>query len=319
MDVKIYAGFIAAAELASITRAAERLNITQSALSRQIAALEDALSLRLFEKAGRNVRLSAQGEALFARINGVVVAERGLRSFASDLAQSKAGLLRVGACSQLIERYFPVFLGKWRNENPGIDIRLEDGGGPELAEKLRAGGLHLTISAAPSAPIEIFQSLHLGKLAFLAVGTADVLPAGKQPIELTDLLALPMLTLNKRHASREVLDAACRLTGMVPRIVLESYSPHTLFSMAQGGNGVAVVPSSAQLAGTALISRPIALRGDLIEFEICAMWDGRTELPAYGQRFVAALAAHIAQESTVTPMRPNLSTKTGIAAQFHVI
>ncbi len=313
MDIRIYAGFVAAAELSSITRAAERLNITQSALSRQIATLEDALGVQLFEKTGRNIRLTAQGEALFTRINGVVVADRGLRGFASELAQNRAGLLKIGACSQLIERYFPPFLRDWQADNPGIDIRLEDGGGPELSEKLRVGDLHLTISAAPSVPSEAFQNHRLGKLAFLAVGAPEFLAPSPLPVELAEILAQPILTLNKRHASREVFDAACRLSGEVPRIVLESYSPHTLFSMAAGGNGVAVVPSSARLSGTALVSRPITLRGELIQFEICAMWDARTELPDYGQRFVAALAAHIAGDRAADPVRP------GAAAHLHVV
>lgn len=296
MDIRNYAGFVAAAELTSITLAAERLGITQSALSRQIKNLEDALGVPLFEKNGRNIRLTAQGEILFSRINSVLVADRGLRSFAGELAQNRAGLLKIGACSQLIERYLPTFLKNWKIENPAIDIRLEDGGGPELAEKLRAGTIHLSISAKPSTPNDVFEVTRLGELAFLAVATPEFLPACPTPIEVSDLLASPILTLNKRHASREVFDAACRLSGEVPSVVLESYSPHTLFSMAEGGNGIAVVPSSARISSNMLVSRPIALRGELIQFEICAMWDGRAALPSYGQRFIQSLARHIAED-----------------------
>jgi DNA-binding transcriptional LysR family regulator len=66
--------------------------------------------------------------------------------------------------------------------------------------------------------------------------------------------------------------------------------------MAEGGNGVAVVPSSALITGRSLVSRPITLRGELISFGIGAMWDGRTPLPAYGRRFVEALRTHIMAE-----------------------
>ena len=107
---------------------------------------------------------------------------------------------------------------------------------------------------------------------------------------------LTILTLNRRHASREVFDAACRLSGAIPRIVLEGTSPHTLFALAEGGNGVAVVPSSALLKGRDLVSRPITLRGEPVHFDICAMWDTRAPLPAYGRRFVEALRAHIMAE-----------------------
>lgn len=304
MDIRNYAGFVAAAELANITLAARRLNITQSALSRQIKSLEASLGVRLFERSGRNVRLTHQGEVLFVQINNVLVADRTLRSFAEDLAQNQTGVLKIGSCSQLIERFLPSFLRAWRAENPGIDVRLEDGGGPELAEKLRAGTVQLTLSAMPPAPIALFETVRLGRLEFLAVGTQDFLRNDTAPIEISELLRHPILTLNKHHASRGVFDAACRLIGEVPSIVLESYSPHTLFSMAQGGNGIAVVPSSVRLPETGLVSRPITLRGEPIRFDICAMWDSRAPLPQYGHRFVEALGAHIHAEEQADRKSP---------------
>ncbi|MCB1491021.1 MAG: LysR family transcriptional regulator, partial [Rhodobiaceae bacterium] len=79
MDIRTYTGFVTAAELLNITSAAQRLNITQSALSRQIRSLEESLGLRLFERAGRNIRLTAAGEALLTRVNGVLAADRELR------------------------------------------------------------------------------------------------------------------------------------------------------------------------------------------------------------------------------------------------
>ncbi len=296
MDIRNYAGFLAVAELLHVTRAARRLNVTQSALSRQIQKLEDALGLKLFEKTGRNVRLTVAGEALHSRINAVLVADRDLRAFAEDLARNQSGMLKVGACSQLIERYLPRFLHDWREANPGIDVRLEDGGGPELADKLRAGDVQLTISATPATPIEMFETVRLGQLAFHAVATTEFLAPDPGPVAIDTLLANPILTLNTRHASREVFDAACRLAGTRPLIVMESASPHTLFAMAEGGNGVAVVPSSARVHNDALVARPIALRGEIIRFDICAMSDSRAPLPVYGRRFVEDLQAHILAE-----------------------
>jgi DNA-binding transcriptional LysR family regulator len=293
MDIRNFAGFVAAAELMNFTMAAQRLNVTQSALSRQIKSLEDYLGVKLFEKSGRNVRLTPKGEILFARVNDVLAADKALRITADDLANGETGVLKIGACSQLIECYFPAFLKRWKEDNPGIEIRIEDGGGPELAEKLKAGAVQLTVSAAPSAPIDMFEAVRLGELGFLAVATRDFLDRPGEPLDIGELLAQPILTLNKRHASREVFDAACRLTGAVPRIVLESYSPHTLFSMAEGGNGVAVVPSSARLNSANLISRPLTLRGEFVRFFICAMWNSRSPLPQFGRRFVEGLGAHI--------------------------
>ncbi|MFZ1470408.1 MAG: LysR family transcriptional regulator [Paracoccaceae bacterium] len=303
MDIRTYAGFAAVADLSSVTLAAERLHMTQSALSRQIKALEESFGIRLFERAGRNLRLTPAGEALASRVNSLLASERSLRSFADELKSDQAGLLRIGACSQLIERFLPAFLKRWTTDNPGIEILLEDGGGPELAERLRGGAVHLTLAASPSTLAEGFEVVRLGRLAFLAVALPDVLADTTRPIEMAELLSHPILTLNHRHASREVFDAACRLIGEPPKVVMEGYSPHTLFAMAEGGNGVAVVPSSARVASPHLVARPIALKGEPVEFDICAMWDRRAALPAYGLRFVEALKIHVQAEETLEPPR----------------
>lgn len=297
MDSRLYTGFIAVAELGSVTRAAERLNLTQSALSRQLKTLEADVGLKLFEKSGRLLRLTPEGEALLARVDAVLTAERKLRSLADDLKADQAGLLRIGACSQIIERYLPGFLPRWMAENAGIEVRLEDGGGPELLERLRAGAVHLTISAAPQVLPDGIDQRALGRLEFLAVGLPALMPPGTGPLDLADLIDRPILTLNRRHASREVFDAACRLLGRAVQPVMESYAPHSLFAMAEGGLGLAIVPSSARNFGAGLVARPIALRETPVEFSICALWNRRAPMPAYGHRFIEELTRHIAADA----------------------
>ena len=105
-------------------------------------------------------------------------------------------------------------------------------------------------------------------------------------------------------AGKTTLYAACRLSGLDPRIALESGSPHTIFSMAIGGVGIAILPSSIRALKTDLTVRPVAIDGHAIEFEISAIWSRSTPLPAYGRRFVAALAEHIAREQDGSAVSP---------------
>lgn len=109
MDIRNFNCFVAAAELMNVTLAAQRINMTRSAVSRQIKGLEEYLGVKLFERPGRKVRLTAKGEALFVKINGVLVADKALRSFAEDLSEGDTGLLKISPCSQLIVRYMPSF------------------------------------------------------------------------------------------------------------------------------------------------------------------------------------------------------------------
>ncbi len=306
MDSRLYTGFTAVVELASVTLAAQRLNMTQSALSRQIKTLERAMGLKLFEKAGRGLRLTPAGEALRVRVDALLSVERSLLSLADDLKADQAGLLRIGACAQIIERYLPGFLPRWMADNSGIEIRLEDGGGPELMERLRSGAVHLALSAAPAVLPGGIAQVPLGQLEFMAVARPELLPGGEGPVAIADVLDRAVLTLNGRHASREVFDAACRLLGRVPQVVMESYSPHPLFVMAEGGMGIAVVPSSAQSFGPSLVARPIRLQSATIEFSICALWSHRARMPAYAHRFVEALSAHIALVEGAQPAMPKV-------------
>lgn len=296
MDDRLLQSFLTVAECGSFTVAAEKLSITQSALSRQIQSIEQTLGIELFERIGKKIRVSPQGEALRARINEVLIATKNLRLSAEELKRGEAGVLKVGACSQLIERYFPDFLREWKAGHPRVDIRLEEGGGADLDARLMAGAVQLTINASAYARPPEVEARPLCHLAVLAIGAVDRLGTDGGPIDVAEVCAHPLLLLNRRHVSREMFDAACRLSGLEPRIALESGSPHTAFSMAAGGVGVAVLPSSIRALQTHLAVRPIAIEGRPIEFEISAIWSRVTPLPAYGRRFVEALAAHIARE-----------------------
>lgn len=296
MDDRLLQSFMTVAECGSFTIAADKLSITQSALSRQIKTVEQTLGVELFERNGKKIRVSPEGEALRTRINEVLIATKNLRLSAEELKKGEAGVLKVGACSQLIERYFPDFLREWQAEHPRVDIRLEEGGGADLDAKLMSGVVQLTINASSYARTPEVEAKPLCHLAVLAIGTPERIGTSGAPIDIAEVCAHPLLLLNRRHVSREMFDAACRLSGLDQRIALESGSPHTVFSMAIGNVGVAVLPSSIRALKTELTVRPIAIERRPVEFEISAIWSRSTPLPAYGRRFVEALAAHIARE-----------------------
>ncbi|WP_208948557.1 LysR family transcriptional regulator [Segnochrobactrum spirostomi] len=296
MDLRLLNSFVMTAELGNMTAAAAKLHITQSTLSRQIKALEDDLGVGLFDRAGRKLRLSKAGEALIAKAHDLVAAGQGLRAYVDGIRVGDAGVLRVGACSQLIERYFPAFLAEWRLANPTVEIRLHEAGGAELDTMLGEGELHLVVNAQARNGDSGLDFVRLGRLTTLAVGAHPLLDPSPHPVEASEVSAHPLLILNRRHASREMFDAACRLAGLKPVIGLESSSPHTLFSLAEAGLGIAVVPSSARVRRPGLAVRPLAFNGRLLDFEVSATWSRRNPLPDFGRRFVEALGAHIRAE-----------------------
>src|SRR3954449_2102770 len=129
--------FVAIADNAGFARAAARLNLTQSAASRQIQALEDELGLRLFARIGRSVRLTREGEDLLVRSRQLLFDADALGQRASALKTGEVGVLRVGATPQVIENLLADFLSRYRKRHPGVEVHLVEDGGSRLPAPLR--------------------------------------------------------------------------------------------------------------------------------------------------------------------------------------
>src|SRR5207302_1942650 len=108
---------------AASARAAAQLSLTQPALSRQIRDLESELGLPLFDRVGRRLHLTAEGENLLERTREILRAADALRERAGALAGGRTGTLRLGATAQTLESLISAFLTGFRRAWPGIEVR----------------------------------------------------------------------------------------------------------------------------------------------------------------------------------------------------
>lgn len=289
MDERLLKSFVTTAQLGSVTSAAERLNLTQPALSRQIQRLEQELGLTLFQRSGRNLRLSVQGDRLLIDAQAVLAASKRLHDAVAEMREGECGLLRVGACSQVIERHMSEVLPAWKQDNPNIDIRLEEGGGAELARRLDDNELHLAINARHFARPDRFSRVDIGAMRVRAFSLPSVFACESRTITLAQLCRQPLLLLNRRHFTRELLETACQAESCLAQPTLESSSPHTLLAIARSSGGVAVVPHLGTGPVEGLVAYDILHRGKPLDFEMSAIWPSSVPLPGYGQRFIAYL------------------------------
>ena len=119
MNLRFLRTFVEIADNAGFARAATRLNLTQSAASRQIQALEDELGLRLFTRAGRRARLTPEGADLLIRSRRLLFDADAIGQRASALKTGDVGVLRVGATPQVIENLLADFLSRYRKRHAG--------------------------------------------------------------------------------------------------------------------------------------------------------------------------------------------------------
>ena len=110
--------FVAIADAGGVHRAAARLHLSQPAVSRQIQTLETDLGVPLFDRIGRRVQLTSEGEDLLRRSRRLLAEAESLTERASALKKGETGILRIGATPQVIESILAIFLDRFRELYP---------------------------------------------------------------------------------------------------------------------------------------------------------------------------------------------------------
>src|SRR3979411_1735200 len=145
MDLKRLRTFVAVAEQGSVSKAALRLRTAQPALSRQIIDLEKELGLKLFDRVGRRLVLSRDGEQLIESCRGVLGHVARLAEQAHLLQGGDVGLLKVAASPQIIESALAGFLRSYAKAFPRVDVKLTEAVGRDQLKMLERGDIDIAV------------------------------------------------------------------------------------------------------------------------------------------------------------------------------
>jgi LysR family nitrogen assimilation transcriptional regulator len=295
MEFKHLKAFASVAELGSVSKAALRLHTSQPALSRQIMELEKELGLALFNRVGRRLSLTGQGEEFVESCRRLLDFASSLNHHAQQLRQGNSGILKATASPQMIDSVFSSFLPRYAQRYPKVQVRLVEGIGQDVLAKLERGEVHLGTLARDPASLgsDHFGSRPLPPITFSAVYQTPFKLGGPGSINVRDLEPYPLLLLHPQFVLRKTFDAACRIERLRPNVIFECSSPHTLLSLAEAGHGVAVVPSNVRLDRFRLTALRITYQGKPLQEPLSIFWDKRRYLQRYAQDFCDMLHAHI--------------------------
>jgi LysR family cyn operon transcriptional activator len=283
--------FVAVADNGGVARAAARLNLTQSAASRQISALEIELGVPLFDRVGRRVQLTSEGEDLLRRSRRLLGDAEALGERARALKTGQTGLLRVGATPQVIENLLADFLASYRRRYPDIEVNLVEDGGAQLPGRLERGDVHLAIMPASD---QGFHGRLLYPMHLLAVLPKGHSLGGRTLLEIRELADEPLLLLRSNFATLAWFEAAIHVAHIKPRVLLHSAAPHTLIALARSGYGIAVVPSQMMRnSREGVRTVPLVHRGASIGRWAIIAWDPQRFLAPYAKQFVEDLAVSV--------------------------
>jgi LysR family cyn operon transcriptional activator len=289
MNVRFLRTFVAIVDNGGVARAATRLNLTQSAASRQIQALEDELGLRLFARIGRGMRLTSEGEDLLERSRRVLSDVAALGERASVLKSGEVGVLRVGATPQAIETLLAGFLPRYRKRHTGVEIHLVEDGGARLPSRLERGDMDVAIMPAGD---DRFRGRLLYPMHVLAVLPQGHRLSRRATLDVTELADELLLRLTAGFASHGWFEAACHVAHVKPRVLLESVAPQTLIALAQAGHGIALVPSPVRIPRAGVGVAVVVHREVPLGHWTVAAWDPQRYLAPYASKFVEEVAAH---------------------------
>ena len=295
MDLRHVRTFVTVAEVGTVSRAAERLHVAQPALSRQIANLEGEFGLKLFDRVGRRLVLTSEGEQLLNDCRGLLNYARAVGEQAQVLRRGDVGVLRVSASPHLIEGIFPDFLRQYAVRYPNVQVRLVDAAGPQLFDMLERGEIHLAQSAvrAITPDEQRFASHPLAPMQMLAAFHPKLRLGADGAVEIGRLAPYPLLQPTPDFIMRRSFDAACRLAGFTPNNVLECRAPHGLLAMAEAGHGIAIIPSALRIHGYRVRVMRVTYRGKPLEEPLAVLFDKRRPLPGYAKVFCDMLAQHV--------------------------
>ena len=289
MNLRHLRAFATIVDVGGVARAALRLHLSQPALSRQIHALEADLGVPLFDRVGRRVQLTSQGEDLLRRSRRLLAEADSLGERARELKSGETGILRVAATPQVIENLLAPFLIHYRRRHPGVEVHLVEDGGARLLGRLERGEVHLSISAAGATRFE-------GQFLYPIHVVAALPPAhrlARRPLlEIAELEDEPLLLPQRGFASREWFDIACDMAHVRPRVLLESAAPHTLVALAATDYAIAILPSNARVPRDSVRPIPLVHRGASIGRWAHIAWDRQRFLATYAEHFVTELVAH---------------------------
>lgn len=295
METQLLEVFRTVAEHGSITTAARALSFTQSAVSRQIAALEAEVGAKLFDRLPRGVALTEEGRGLLPHAEAVLDRLAAARQDLDDLRGLGRGRLRVGAFPTAVAALVPRAMASFRSAYSQISLSLVEGVTPRLLERLLADEADVAVvSTSPTGKLdrERFDLRHLLDERLLVAVARDHRLARRRTVRLADLRE-DAFVVGSATAENPLLRASLP-SGFTPRIDIVAAEWTGKLGCVAAGLGVALVPALA-VRGTPPDIALLRLHPDdeTVRQIFAATARGRTPSPA-----VTRFLDHLRTEAT---------------------
>ena len=277
MDLKLLRCFTVVADELHFGRAARRLNLLPSSLSRNIGLLEKELGLRLLSRTTREVSLTKSGYLLLQDARSLLAHADEVADRVRSSALSEERVFRIGAMDSAATGLIPQLVHDFREQVPELELLLVEEKSATLVPKLLSGGLDVAIVSQPNAPqAGIEYEFLLNQPIVVALPQEHPL-AAKERLRVKDLDGVPLILPSPRSRPHSYnltiqlfLDASLQ-----PNIAQQAEEKQTIINMVGAEIGAAIVPYwTSRSAVQGVIYRPLVGtdRLPIEELPLCAAW-----------------------------------------------
>src|SRR2546423_1287812 len=242
MDLRFVEAFYWVVSLKSVSRAAEKLFITQSAMSARIAALEEELGVLLLDRRDKQFRLTVAGMRFFNHAQRLLALQREIKGEMGAGGTQRAVTLRIGAIESVLHSWLIGWVHEMRRGNPDFELELTVETTPVLVDQVRRGALDIAFAALPSVG-ERLRSRALPPMEMVFVGHRDA--HRKRRYTLPDLAGHDLLTFQRGSQPHVGLVDLFRDAGVELKRVHNISSISAMVQLVEGGFGIATLPLAA--------------------------------------------------------------------------
>lgn len=242
-DLTLLRSFLEVAETGAITRAAERLFVTQPALSRRLQQLEAELGVALFERTTRGVALTEEGRYVQREAHDLVERYEQMRHGVSALANLEAGAIRIGGGATAVSFLLPEAIAAFQDSHPGVLFQVKEAGSRETERDVAAERLELGVVTLPIDP-ELVSDLEATPFTtdrITLVAAREHRLASRKRVTLAAIEGEDFVGFESPSAIRSLIDGALREAGVNVNVVMELRSIPAILRMVTATGKLAFV------------------------------------------------------------------------------
>ena len=284
MDLRQLHYFVVVAEELNITRAAERLNMSQPPLSSQLKSLEDELGVQLFIRGKRRLTITDAGTHLFYRARQILELSDQTQLELQSMEAGLSGELNIS----LVEGRAPFFLARWmagfQGEFPRVTVRLWNGSGDEAMERLHRGLADLALVATPFNP-ERLDGIIVGREPWTAIMSRNHPLAREEGdfLPLRKLVGQPLF-IPSRRSRAEGIRAWFQELDAQPMVVGDLSSYIDAVALAEQNAGICIYPMTTYNESDLVVKKVITESSRQIEYAL--LWRRNERRSELQQEFI---------------------------------